>query len=497
MINATVGLGVILAYMGLLLVLALWAEGSRAGRRIAAHPMVYSLSLGIYCTSWTYYGSVGFATRTGLEFMAIYIGPTLCVMLWWVILRRLVHLKAEHRTTSIADLIAARYDRSQAVAALATLVAVLAGTPYIALQLKSVISTFGVIVPDPGPGASFVHTLITQNFGSIVVVLMVGFTIAFGVRRVDPTERHRGMIAAVALESVVKLVAFLAAGIFVTVVLFDGPADILDRLRESRFYDSFSLFGNDTPTYAKWTSLTILSMSAVLFLPRQFHVAVVESSDERHILTAMWVFPLYMLLINLFVVPIAMGGLTTGLPIQQADTFVLRLPLAGGQRLLALFVFLGGFSAAMSMVMISSMTLSTMVVNHLLLPLIQSRRILAPLRQRVRECRWVTVAFVVGVGYAFERAIGGSYILVNIGLIAFSGVLQFAPPIIVGLFSRRANKAGALLGLGGGVAVWAYSHLLPAIIRSGPPPTTSSPTDPWASPGSGPRRCWGSPIWTR
>ncbi len=454
---------VLCLYIGLLFIVALWVErGSPLSRRLAHSPAVYSLSLAVYCTSWTFYGSVGKAAGSGLMFLAIYLGPTIAIGTWWFVLRKLVRVKSSQRITSIADFISARYGKSRAIAALAACIALIGITPYIALQLKAIISTF-TILTIAGHSASWIES----NVGPLVVGLMALFTIMFGVRRLDPTERHEGMVTALALECLVKLAAFLAAGVFVTYILYDGFGDIFNRLSQSTYSGLFAGADNDASTYLTWGSLLLLSMSAILFLPRQFHVAVVENSNENHIKTAIWLFPLYMLLINIFVMPIAAGGLLQGLPLQKADTFVLGLPLDSGHPILAMFVFLGGFSAATGMIIVSSMTMSTMAVNHLLIPVIESHRSLAFMKRHLLKARWASVVGILLTGYAFERVIGKSYTLVNIGIISFAAVLQFAPAMIGGLFWRRGSRAGAFAGMSAGFIIWFYTLLLPSFARSG------------------------------
>lgn len=456
-------LGVFVLYMAFLFLIALWVERQALvkGRNIASNPVVYALSLTVYCTSWTYFGSVGKAVSAGPMFLGVFIGPSLSILLWWTVLRKLVRIKSIHRITSIADFLSARYDRSNTIAALTTAGAFVGIMPYIALQLKSIISTFAVIAPAAGNAE-----WISGHVGPIVVVLMIGFTIVFGVRRIDPTERHQGIVMAVAVESVVKLVAFLAAGILVTYFLYDGFGDIFDRISRTPYRGQVTRMGGDLP-YATWASHLILSMCAVLFLPRQFHISVVENFKEKHILSAVWMFPLYLLLINIFVAPIAMAGLLEGLSAEQADTFVLRLPMAAGNPLLSLLVFIGGASAATSMIMISAMTMSTMIANHLLLPLLEWIRGLGFLRRYMLQCRWAAVALFILMGYWFEHEVGAPHMLANIGIISFAAALQFAPAILLGIFWREANKAGAILGMGAGFAVWFYTMLLPFIARSG------------------------------
>jgi Na+/proline symporter/signal transduction histidine kinase len=455
---------VLCLYMGFLFLTALWVERkSAAGKSLVNNPYVYSLSLGVYCTAWTYYGSVGKAATSGLLFLPIYLGPTISIVLWWTVLRKMVRIKTIHHITSIADFISARHNKSQSVAALATIIALVGTTPYIALQFKAVISTFGIITDPLERAGSFLG----MNVGPVVVALVCVFTIILGTRRLDPTERHPGLIMAVAVECVVKLGAFLAAGIFVTYYMFDGFGEIFQRMSANMPSSLVAAWTSNQASAVTWTTYLVLAMSAIMFLPRQFHVGVVENFDERHIKTAMWMLPVYMFLINVFVFPIAIGGLLKGYPASQADTFVLALPLESGQKWLSLLVFLGGGSAATGMIMISSITVSTMVTNHLLLPVVDWVPQLGFLRRHLLKCRWVAVAGVIVIGYWFERQVGESYMLVNIGMMSFAAALQFAPAILGGIFWKRGNEAGALLGLGAGFLVWCYTLLLPAFIRSG------------------------------
>jgi len=385
MFNPLTVIGFFCFYIGILFVIALWVERkSVEGRNIGNNPLVYSLSLAIYCTTWTFYGSVGKAATSGMLFLTIYLGPTLGIIVWWIVLRKLIRIKNIHRITSIADFISARYNKSQRVAAIATVIALTGIVPYMALQLKAVISTFELITAQNNTDAT---SLIGQYVGPIIVGLMVLFTIAFGARRLDPTERHQGMVVAMAAESVVKLIAFLAAGIFITYFMFNGFSDIFYRLTESPVRKLLYTDESSISFYITWTTYLILAMSAIIFLPRQFHIAVVENFDENHIRTAMWLFPLYMLLINIFVFPIAIGGLLQGFPVQSADTFVLSLPLHAGQKWLSLLVFIGGFSAATGMIMISTMTMSIMVTNHLLLPVLEWIKQLGFLRRYLLQCQ--------------------------------------------------------------------------------------------------------------
>ena len=466
---------IILFYVGCLFLVAQWTEGKlRQGINPAAHPSIYALSLAVYCTSWTFYGSVGLAATSGLQFLPVYIGPTLSVIFWWTVLRKLVRIKSTYHIASIADFISARYDKSKALAFLVTLTALIGVTPYIALQLKSVFSTFSMLTL----AKTSTETWLGSHFNVIVIGMMILFTIMFGVRRLDPTERHEGMVMALAVECLVKLIAFLAAGLFVTYFLYDGFGDIFGRLATSP-YENLLHIDLQTSSYISWFSITLLSASAILFLPRQFHIAVVENSNEDHIRCAMWMFPLYLLLINIFVLPIAAGGLLQGYPARAADTFVLYLPLALGKPWLGALVFIGGFSAAIGMIMIATVTLANMVSNHMLLPLLNISDRLALLRRHLLQCRWAIVVLILLLGYGFEQLVAESYMLVSMGMISFAAVAQFAPLVLGGIFWRGGNRAGALLGLGAGFVLWFYTSLLPAFVRGGWLPSTLLETGPW------------------
>ena len=376
MIPVTVVALTSLFYFGILFGVAYYADRQRlSGRSLIDNPTVYSLSLAVYCTSWTFYGSVGRAATTGIDFLAIYLGPTLIAFSWWFLLRKIVRISKEQNITSIADFISSRYGNAPLLGAIVTIFAVLGIMPYIALQLKAVARTFDLLVY-PFTNGSVMHVLpkFDLHFDSaLVVAIILGlFGVLFGARHLDTSERHEGLVAAIALESLVKIVAFVAAGLFVTYGLFDGFGDIFHNFM-LRFPDrsNLLLLGTGDNSYAHWLTMTIISMMAIMFLPRQFHIMVIENCREEHIRSAMWRFPAYMVIINLFVIPIALGGLLLANgDTQNADFFVITLPLEYGHSWLALLVFIGGFSASAGMVMVSSVALSTMILNHLLMPII-------------------------------------------------------------------------------------------------------------------------------
>lgn len=461
----------VFVYMALLFGLALWVERRTRHRSSSVMPAwVYALSLAVFFTSWTFYGSVGFAIHSGTLFLAIYIGALLSVLVWPLTFRRMVAVKEVFRITSIADFISTRYRRSQRIAALVTIMALSGIAPYISLQLTAVVSSFDIIT-----GSEGVQWDIN---GLMVTLMMIGFTIIFGIRHLDPTERHTGMIAVLVAECIVKLVALLLVGGFITLAVFGDFEGLRETLRSDQLSGFFTA---DRVEHSglMWLTLIILGFAAVQFLPRQFHVAVVESSDQRQVSTAMWLFPLYMVLINLFVVPIAAAGVFLGLPQQSADFFVLLIPQLLNQDLLTLVAFLGGFAAATGMIIISTMTLSTMTSNHLVLPICERVRFLEPLRGYLLQVRWAIAAIILLTSYVLAMVLSNSYILVAMGLISFVAIVQFVPVIIGGLFWRHGNSVGAMLGLLAGYLTWGWTLIIPSMIQEGWLPQSIMDTGPF------------------
>ncbi|HKJ05346.1 MAG TPA: SpoIIE family protein phosphatase [Geopsychrobacteraceae bacterium] len=465
-----------LAYFALLFGVAYYADKRRAeGRSLISNSYIYSLSVAIYCTSWTFYGSVGRAANSGLDFLPVYLGPTLIAFTWWFLLRKMVRISKEQNITSIADFLSSRYDRSALLGAIVTIFAVLGIMPYIALQLKAVAHTFDLLSNPLSIASQPIQTLIPSLPGYIdtafIMALALGlFGVLFGARSLDASERHEGLVAAVALESLIKIIAFLAVGFFVTFSLFDGFGDIFSTFLQ-QFPERESLFrlGENSISFPNWFTLTFISMMAVMFLPRQFHIMVIENSDESHIKKSMWRFPAYIFLINLFVIPIAMGGLLlNGGDASQADYFVITLPLISGHPWLALLVFIGGFSASAGMVMVSSVTLSTMVLNHLVMPIILKFKLqMGDYSIALLNLKRLGIMLVVFLGYLYFRVIGDSYALVNIGLISFMAATQFAPAMLGGLYWKRANHKAAIAGLALGFLLWFYTLLIPSFVLSG------------------------------
>jgi Na+/proline symporter/signal transduction histidine kinase len=447
-----------LAYVALLFAVAFLAERRAAMGRIGwlRSPMIYTLSLSIYCTAWTFYGAVGYAARSGLEFVTIYLGPTLVFVGWWLLLRKLVAIGRKQRVTSIADLISSRFGKSNLLGVVVTLLAVVAATPYIALQLQSVTLSFGVFASGTPEGWALPDSDATAIWVAGGLAL---FTILFGTRNLDAKEQHHGVVLAIAVEAVVKLVALLAVGIFVVWGLAGGPADLFDRIEASAIGDWELQPG-------RWAGLIFVSGAAVICLPRMFQVMIVESGEERHMARASWAFPLYLLLMSLFIIPIAVIGLERMPEGSNPDMFMLTLPLSEGQGALAMLAFLGGFSSATSMVIVESIALATMVSNHVVMPIWLRLRPKAAISGDVRRIvilsRRIAIIAVLSLGYLYYRLSGGSAALAAIGLIAFVGVAQVLPILVGGLYWRGATKAGAVAGLVTGFAVWAYTLYLPS-----------------------------------
>src|SRR2546427_387606 len=342
-----------------------------AGRSIIANPTIYALSMAVYATSWTFYGSVGRAAASGVGFLPIYLGPTLMAALWWLVLRKMIRISKVNRITSIADFIAARYGKSSLLGGLVTVIAVVGIVPYIALQLKAVSNSFILLLQYPEivmPARTHAVGML-QDTALYVALLLAAFTLLFGTRHLDATERHEGMVAAIAFESIVKLLAFLAVGVFVTFGLYGGFAALFARGAQLPNIEQLLSLGGKAGTYGSWASLVFLSMLSILFLPRQFQISVVENVNENHVSKAIWLFPAYLLAINIFVLPITFAGLMQFAPGQvDADTFVLTLPMLHHREALALLVFIGGLSAASGLGIVQALALAAIICNGPVVP---------------------------------------------------------------------------------------------------------------------------------
>jgi Na+/proline symporter/nitrogen-specific signal transduction histidine kinase len=465
------------AYLGLLFGIAYYADKrADAGRSVIASPYIYSLSLAVYATAWTFYGSVGRAARDGVGFLPIYIGPTLMIALWWVVMRKILRISKANRITSLADFIASRYGKSALLGGVVTSIAVIGIVPYISLQLKAVSNSFTLLLQYPAVTmpANMAAVPVLHDTTLWVALMLAAFTIAFGTRHLYAAEHHHGMVAAIAFESLVKLLAFLAVGAWVTFGIYDGFADVFARAAaDPTLSPMLTPLEGVAGGYSSWVWLTILSMLAIMFLPRQFQVTVIENLDEEHLRKAIWLFPVYMLAINVFVLPLAFGGrLHFPQGLVDPDTFVLTLPMFEKQEALALLVFIGGLSAATGMVIVETIALSTMVCNDLVMPVLLRLRALRLTARRdltgvLLGIRRGAIVLILLLGFLYFRLAGEAYALVSIGLISFAAVAQFAPPILGGIFWKGGTRRGALWGLLTGFAIWLYTLLLPALERSG------------------------------
>jgi Na+/proline symporter/signal transduction histidine kinase len=466
MLQGWVVIAVALGYIGFLFLVASYGDRvRRLGRDGRARLLIYPLSLAIYCTSWTFFGSVGSASRNGYEFLTIYVGPVLMIGLFTPLVARVVRLAKAQNITSIADFIAARYGKSQPVAATVALIAIIGTVPYIALQLKAVSLSLGTIIAQVGSEAGSTSPVL-GDMALYVSLSMALFAILFGTRHIDATEHQDGLMLAIAAESIVKLVSFLAVGIFVTFWMFDGPVALFSQAMQTS--TSAAILTRESPMDTL-IAMTLLSFFAILLLPRQFHVAVVENNDQREIKRARWIYPIYLVLINLFVVPIAVAGLLT-FPNGNVDgdMFVLALPLQAGSSVLTIAAFVGGLSAATAMVIVESVALAIMVSNDIVVPwVLQRRETLITGREDVGSLlltvRRLAIFAVLLFAYLYYRYAGDSQ-LTAIGVLAFAAIAQLAPAFFGGLIWRHATAKGAIAGMTTGILTWAYTLLLPTFV---------------------------------
>ncbi|GAB4197849.1 MAG: hypothetical protein Tsb002_32340 [Wenzhouxiangellaceae bacterium] len=453
-----------LLYVGVLFIIAHWGEalpGSRLTPRWRA--VIYSLSLAVYCSSWTFYGAVGSAVSSGWLFVTIYLGPVLMMVLGFDMLRRLLHLTKAQRLTSIADFIAYRYGRGRGLAALVAVAAVLGSLPYIALQLKGV--TMALVTVSSGTGGQVAEF---PDETALVLALALGlFAILFGAQRLDASEHHRGLMLAVAFESLVKLLAFGAVGLYALYQFLGGPSLLLETLTQTPRYQE--LFLPATLPHG-FLAQTVLAAAAIFCLPRQFHVAFVENEEEGDLRTARWLFPLYLIAFSALVLPIAVAGMEqfggTGM---NADTYVLTLPMAADQPLLTLLSYLGGFSAATGMVIMATVALATMVSNDLVLPLLLRFRVRggSSFSRVLLHSRRYTILALSLIAWLYYRLIQESEALAALGLVSFAAAVQFAPALIAGVYWRSASRSGALSGLVLGFSAWMIFIVLPPYTPQG------------------------------
>ena len=480
MLSADFVIATAVGYVGLLFVLAyLGDRRARTNAKSFLHsPAVYTLSISVYCTSWTFYGAVGNAARSGLEFLTIYLGPTLVFVGWWFLLRRLVRISHNQRITSVADLLSSRFGKSNRLAVLITCIAVIGIAPYIALQLKAVTSSIQAVAGASAFGRGSLTGIDDVGLAFGVAAGMALFTILFGTRHVDAKEQHHGVVAAIAFEAVVKLTALVAVGVFV-VFVGGGFENIFSAAAQAGVtVDAEETFG------ARWLTTLGLSVAAIVCLPRQFQVTVVENSDENHLRVASWAFPAYMLLMSLFILPIAVFGLTTMPAGSNPDMFALTLPMSFGQDALALFAFIGGFSSATSMIILESIALSIMVSNHIVMPLILR---LSPagrgdgqgVTSLLLMARRFSIVLILSLGFFYFFFTRDSDALAPIGLISFTAIAQFFPSVIAALFWREASLKAATAAIAAGFVFWVWCSFLPSFESVSPQVAMLLDRGPW------------------
>ena len=480
MLSADFVIATAVGYVGLLFVLAyLGDRRARTNTKSFLHsPAVYTLSISVYCTSWTFYGAVGNAARSGLEFLTIYLGPTLVFVGWWFLLRRLVRISHNQRITSVADLLSSRFGKSNRLAVLITCIAVIGIAPYIALQLKAVTSSIQAVAGASEFGRGSLTGIDDVGLAFGVAAGMALFTILFGTRHVDAKEQHHGVVAAIAFEAVVKLTALVAVGVFVVFVGGGFENIFSGAVKAGVSVDAEETFG------ARWLTTLALSVAAIVCLPRQFQVTVVENSDENHLRVASWAFPAYMLLMSLFILPIAVFGLTTMPAGSNPDMFALTLPMAFGQDALALFAFIGGFSSATSMIILESIALSIMVSNHIVMPLIlrfspAGRGDGQGVTSLLLIARRFSIVLILSLGFFYFFFTRDSNALAPIGLISFTAIAQFFPSVIAALFWREASLKAATAAIAAGFVFWVWCSFLPSFESVSPQVAMLLDRGPW------------------
>ncbi len=470
MINAWLLVLISIAYISLLFVIA-WAGDKHPGlyRRRLVRTQIYALSLAVYFTSWTFYGAVGRATQEGLGFLPIYLGPLLVFVFGAPLLRRIIYISKRNNSTSIADFIASRYGKSQSLAALVAIFALIGSVPYIALQLKAISLGFNVL-SDTGNSDFLLGTTAWNDSAWYITLALAIFTVLFGTRHLESTEHHRGMIQAVAFESVIKIVAFVAVGLFVGFGLFNGFGDLWTRVESADLVGSLTTDKLEAPAFL---TQTLIAMLAIVCLPRQFHVMVVENTDHRDFETARWAMPIYLIIASAFVIPIAAAGmLSPEASGTDPDILILNLPIQAGEKWLAILAFLGGGSAAAAMVIVCSVAIATMVSNEMVMPALlkffrpkMNRQ--ADLSSLLLGIRRIAIFVILLTAYGFYRMASEEYSLTAFGLLSFAAAAQFGPALIGGIIWRNGNYQGAIWGLGLGFLLWGYTLLLPALASTG------------------------------
>ena len=468
-----IGFGLI--YICLLFAIAYFADNQPKNLRTSQRSnLVYSLSIAVYCSSWTFYGAVGTAASAGFDYLAIYLGPCLVFIFGYPFIKQIIQICKASNITSISDFIASRYGRSRSIAVLVTLIAFVGSIPYIALQLKAIAMSFSVLSSGQTENIVFQHDSFWSDPGLYVTMILAVFTILFGTRHLDATEHHQGLITAIAFESIVKLIAILAVGYYCVFLLFDSlSVENASLIQGGLAGESMAQLLNDgSSTWQSFLTKTVLSISAIVLLPRQFHVAIVEANNHRQFKTVTWAMPIYFILTSIVVVPIAITGILL-MPGEQEDLYVITLPLLKGNETLALIAFIGGFSAATGMVIVAAIALSTMVSNDLVMPALLRLKGVEILERRdlsrlILIIRRIAIVMLLLISYGFYSALGLDERLADMGLLAFAAIIQLLPAVLAALYWQRAHKKGVFFGLICGFGLWLYCLFIPTVIS----PTT-------------------------
>ncbi|MBV1923059.1 MAG: sodium:proline symporter, partial [Flavobacteriaceae bacterium] len=455
---------IIVSYLAFLFYIAFLAE-KNAKSKWVNNPYIYTLSLAVYCSAWTYYGSVGIAANSGANFLPIYLGPVVAFPLWIVVMRKIIRISKQHKISSIADFISLRYGNNRFLGALITIICVLGTVPYISLQLKAISETFEIMTQE----SNYVSTSIFDDSTFYIAVIMAVFATFFGTQKTDASEKHRGIVTTVALESILKLVFFLIIGCYVTFYLFDGTEDIYNQISKTPNFESLIQLDGLESGF-NWAFMIFLSFTAIFLLPRQFQVSVVENSREKHLKKAIWMFPLYLLLFNVFVIFIAWAGNITFNDTVNAEYFSLLLPLQNENVFLALLVFLGGFSAVVSMVVVSTLALSTMVSNNLIIPYGFLDKFIKGQPEKnanyIKNIRRISIFSIIIIAYLFYVNFSIELSLFSIGLISFVIIAQLAPSFFIGLYWNRGSSKASIIGIIVGFLITTYTFILPFTIEA-------------------------------
>ena len=454
---------IIMLYLALLFFIAFWAQ-KRKSNFWANNPYVYSLSLAVYCTAWTYYGSIGVAANQGLEYLAIYIGPIIIIPAWIVINSKIIRISRVNKISSIADFISLRYGNSRSFGAIISVVCILAIIPYIGLQIKAISDTFHLVTKSENPNNIFTDT------ATYVVLLIAIFSSYYGTRYVDASEKRLGIISAVAVESFLKLIFFVILGIFVTYGIFNGFDDIYEKAKNLPEFTQRNSFNGLEGSF-NWMLTSMLSMTAIFLLPRQFHTTIIENRKENHLKTAIWVFPLYLLIFNFFVFPIAWGGkiLFLGQNVNP-ELFPILIPQKFGSILISVIVFLGGLSASISMIIISSVTLSIMLSNNVIIPYgwIDTFKTKNDTfnNKNIVNIRKVSIFLLIITAFVFYKYLILESSLFSVGLVSFVLIAQLAPSFFGAIFWRRGTYTGAVIGLILGILICYINLIIPQYLKA-------------------------------